>query len=128
MARTHPERFALHDFRADVTPYYQCADLLVLPSSKEGLPNVVLEAMACGLPCVAARASGSRELIVDGENGFTYAPDDLAALAEAVRRCLSPEGAGMGAKARQLAQSRYSIRAIADKYESLYKQLLSGTA
>ncbi len=126
LARAHPQRFALHDFHADVAPYYQCANLLVLPSYKEGLPNVVLEAMACGLPCVAARASGSRELIVEGENGFTYAPDDVVGLAAAVQRCLSTDGAGMGAKARQLAEERYSIRTVADQYEALYAQLLSG--
>lgn len=126
LARAHPQRFALRDFHADVAPYYQCADLLVLPSYKEGLPNVVLEAMASGLPCVAARASGSRELIVDGENGFTYDPDDASGLSVAVRRCLSPEGAVMGEKARQFAEARYSIRAVGDHYERLYARMLPG--
>jgi phosphatidylinositol alpha-1,6-mannosyltransferase len=126
LARTHPQHFMLHDFHADVAPYYRCADLLVLPSYKEGMPNVVLEAMACSLPCVAARASGSRELIVDGETGFTYAPDDSEGLATAVQRCLSPEAAGMGVRARRLAEERYSIRAVADRYEALYGQLLPG--
>jgi phosphatidylinositol alpha-1,6-mannosyltransferase len=124
LAREHPDRFALHDFHADVRPYYQCADLLVLPSFKEGLPNVVLEAMACGLPCVAARASGIRELIVEDESGCTYAPDDVAGLAAAVQRCLSPAGEGMGEKAGQLVQERYSIGAVADRYQALYEQLL----
>lgn len=125
LARANPQHFALHDFHADVTPYYQCANLLVLPSHNEGLPNVVLEAMACGLPCVAARASGSRELIVEGETGFTYPSDDVARLAAAVRHCLSSEATGMGTQARQLAQARYSITTIADQYEALYAQLLS---
>jgi phosphatidylinositol alpha-1,6-mannosyltransferase len=125
LARKHPQRFALHAFHADVIPYYRCADLLVLPSFKEGLPNVVLEAMACSLPSVAARASGSRELIVEGETGFTYTPDDAAELAAAVRRCLSPEGAGMGEKARRLALKQYSIGAIADRYEAVYAELQS---
>lgn len=124
LARRHPARFALHDFHADVTPYYQCANLLVLPSVKEGLPNVVLEGMACGLPCVAARASGTWELIVEGETGFVYAPDDISALAAAVQRCLSSEGAAMGAKARHRALKRYAIRAIADQYETIYSHLL----
>ena len=126
LAGTHPRQFALHDYHADVAPYYQCANLLVLPSYREGLPNVVLEAMASGLPCVAARASGSRELIVEGETGHTYAPDDATGLAAAVRSCLSLEGAGMGRKARALAETLYSIRAVADRYEALYAQLLTG--
>lgn len=120
MARRCPATFVLHDFHADVGAYYQCADLLVLPSSNEGLPNVVLEAMACSLPCVAARASGSRELVVDGVTGYTYAPGDAAGLANAVRRVLSPQGAALGQAGRRLAEARYSIQAVADQYEALY--------
>lgn len=128
MARSNPERFALHDFVADVRPYYHCADLLLLPSYKEGLPNVVLEAMASGLPCVAARASGSRELIVEGETGCTYAPDDVDELGQALRRCLGAEGRVMGRRALQLAGARYSIGAVTDRYEALYAQLLQHEA
>jgi len=124
LARHHPEHFALHDFHADVTPYYQCADLLVLPSAKEGLPNVVLEAMACSLPCVAARASGSRELVVDGQTGHTYTPDDVADLASAVRQCLSSQSTLMGENARSLAKARYGISVVADQYERIYARLL----
>jgi glycosyltransferase involved in cell wall biosynthesis len=124
LAHAHPRRFALHDFHEDVTPYYQCADLLVLPSVKEGLPNVVLEAMACSLPCVAADASGTRELIAEGETGFTYEPGDVAGLSSAVRRALSGTGAGMGRAARQVAERRYAIAAIANQYEAIYARLL----
>lgn len=125
LAREHPRLVMLHDFHVDVAPYYQCADVLVLPSAKEGLPNVVLEAMACGLPCVAARASGSRELIVEGQTGRTYAPDDADELAAALHHCLSPEAAAMGVRARRVARERYSIDAIADRYETIYARLLA---
>jgi phosphatidylinositol alpha-1,6-mannosyltransferase len=128
LAHRHPESFVLHDFHADVIPYYRCADLLLLPSFKEGLPNVVLEAMASGLPCVAARASGSRELIIDGKTGYTYTPDNVAELSTAVQGCLSGEGVGMGETARHIALQQYSIEAIADRYESLYWGLLPGRA
>lgn len=124
LARSHPDQFALHDFSTDIAPYYQCVDALILPSLKEGLPNVVLEAMACGLPCVAARASGSRELVMEGETGYTYAHGNTEEMREAVERCLSPLGAQLGEKARQVAQSLYSINVVADRYEALYEQLL----
>lgn len=124
LARQHPQHFVLHDFHADVIPYYQAADLLVLPSYKEGLPNVVLEAMASGLPCAAARASGSRELIIEGETGYTFPPDDAEGLARAVRRCLGPNGAALGACARVWAERLYAIHAVADRYETLYAKLL----
>ena len=128
LAAAHPGRFALHDFHADVAPYYQCADALVLPSYKEGLPNVVLEAMAAGLPCVAARASGSRELINDGRTGCLYEPDDAAGLARAVRRVLGPDGPAMGEAGRRVAEARYAIGSVADRYEALYAQLLGRRA
>ena len=124
LARAHPRLFALHDFHVDVRPYFQCANLLILPSVKEGLPNVMLEAMACSLPCVAARTSGSRELIVEGETGLTYASNDTAGLAAAVTRGLASAGPGMGENARLLAQQRYGISTVADQYEALYARLL----
>ena len=124
LALSHPQRFALHDFHADVAPYYLCTDLLILPSANEGLPNVVLEAMASGLPCVAARASGSREIIIDGDNGYTYTPDDTGELASAVRHCLSGEGAAMGKRGQRLAVQRYSIIAVAGEYAAIYEQLM----
>ena len=119
-----PELFHLRDYTPDILPWYQCADVLVLPSLKEGLPNVVLEAMACGLPCVAARASGSRELIRQGETGFTYEHGQAEEMAAALKRCLGPEGRAMGENARRQVEARYSIRSIADRYEDLYAQLL----
>jgi glycosyltransferase involved in cell wall biosynthesis len=125
LARAHPGLFALRDYSTDIGLYYRSADALILPSLKEGLPNVVLEAMATGLPCVAARASGSRELIAEGETGFTYAHGDVAQMGEAVRRCLSPDGIRLGARAREVAQASYSIQAVADRYQTLYAQLLT---
>jgi glycosyltransferase involved in cell wall biosynthesis len=125
LGESHPGLFALRDFSTDILSYYQSADALILPSLKEGLPNVVLEAMACGLPCVAARASGSRELILEGETGYTYAHGDVTEMGEALHRCLSPAGGCLGEKAREVAQRQYSIQAIADRYEALYEQLLS---
>ena len=124
IARAHPQCFVLHEFHADVAAYYQCADAVVLPSYKEGLPNVVLEAMAAGLPCVAACASGSRELVEDGKTGCLYAPDDVAGLAQAMRKVLGLEGRQMGARARRTAQAVYAIPAVAARYEALYARLL----
>lgn len=127
LAQQNPHQVMLHDFHVDVAPYYQCTDVLVLPSAKEGLPNVVLEAMACSLPCVAARASGSRELIIEGETGLTYSPDNAIEFASALGHCLSSEGITLGQNARRLSQQRYSIGAVADRYEAIYTHLL-GTA
>jgi glycosyltransferase involved in cell wall biosynthesis len=125
LGESHPGLFTLRDFSTDILSHYQSADALILPSLKEGLPNVVLEAMACGLPCVAARASGSRELIREGETGYTYAHDNVTEMSEALSNCLSAEGIRLGEQARKVAQTHYSIQAIANRYEALYAQLLS---
>jgi glycosyltransferase involved in cell wall biosynthesis len=127
LASEHPQHLMLQRFHADVAPYYRFADVLVLPSAKEGLPNVVLEAMACGIPCVAARTSGSRELVVEGETGHTYAPNDVDQFASAIRQCLSAAGAAMGERARVLAQAHYSIGHVADQYETIYGRMLHKT-
>jgi glycosyltransferase involved in cell wall biosynthesis len=65
------------------------SDVLCLPSLNEGLPNVALEAMACGLPVVASRVGGVPEIVHEGVNGFLVAPSDPNALAEALRRALA---------------------------------------
>lgn len=124
LAEANPHLFRLDHFSTDILAYYQCADTLVLPSTKEGLPNVVLEAMACGLPCVAARASGSRELIVEGETGYTFERDDSDGLAATLLRCLAPQRRALGENARRLTETRYSIQAVTGQYEALYDRLM----
>jgi glycosyltransferase involved in cell wall biosynthesis len=123
LATVHPDLLEVRDYHADVTSFYQAADVLVLPSMKEGMPNVVLEAMACGLPCVVARTSGSRELIEEGVNGFTYAPGDARELGDAVLRCLSSAGREMGERARVMAIQSYDIERVTTQYEAIYAMI-----
>lgn len=73
----------------DVVPYYAAADVLVLPSHREGLPTVVLEAQAVGVPVVGASATGTVDVIVDGETGLLFPVGDVAALADRVARLIA---------------------------------------
>lgn len=75
---------------ADLSTWMQSADLLCLPSHNEGVPNVVLEAMSCGLPVVATRVGGIPE-VLPGLAGIMVAPRDIPALARALAESLSRE-------------------------------------
>lgn len=72
----------------EIPLWMNACDVLCLPSLNEGLPNVALEAIACGLPVVASRVGGVPEVVQDGVNGFTVPPSDPDALADALQRTL----------------------------------------
>lgn len=123
IAAQRPDLVAIRDFHPDIHRFYQAADLFVFPSSREGLPNAVLEAMATGLPSVVARASGSRELIQDGRTGATFAIDDADGLHHALTRVAGDAGRRLGAEGRRISVEQFDIERIADRYVALYRQL-----
>lgn len=101
----------------EIIKKYQEADLFVLPSLDEGMPNCILEAMACGLPIVATDVSGSRELIHSGKNGILVPPMDSKALAKAIQKCLNDEFLkNQMKKIGQILVSRYSWEKVAEEY------------
>jgi glycosyltransferase involved in cell wall biosynthesis len=96
--------------RDDVPGLLAGCDVFCLPSAMEGLPLVVLEAMAQGRPVVATSVGGTPELVVDGETGLLVPPGDVDALAEALRRLLADS-----ALARRLGEAgRARVRAEFD--------------
>lgn len=101
---------------------YRRADVFVNPSHYEGLPNTVLEAMACALPVVASDIGGNNDLVSHGENGFLFAPsrsDDLRAAL--MRLSVDPDARRvMGAMGRQRALASYSWEAVARRYVDLF--------
>lgn len=111
-------------FRPDVPELLARADALALPSRWEGMPNVLLEAMAAGVPVVATRVAGSADLVEDGVNGLLVEPDDPRALASALVR-LRDDGPLRTrlAEAGRLTASKHAPEAIADAYKALYRSL-----
>lgn len=111
----------------DIERYYRAADVFVLPSESEGLPNVILEAMASGLPCVASSVSGTNEIVIDGVTGWTFAPGDEGHLGRALLAALGPAGASLCSAGRKRIEEDFSITVVAARYETLYGALLSGS-
>jgi len=96
---TH-ERVILAGPVNDPAPYYAIADVLILPSHREGLPTVVLEGQAAGKPVIGASATGIVDLLVDGETGLLFPVGDASALADAIARLIDDK-----ALARKLADA-----------------------
>jgi glycosyltransferase involved in cell wall biosynthesis len=123
LASEHREILCLRDFTDDISQYYQASDFFILPSLSEGMPNVILEAMASGLPSIATRVSGVKELVKDGETGYVFGVKDRQGLYEAIRKILKNLHGTMGRRARESVEDRYSLSALADQYEELYRKL-----
>lgn len=109
----------------DVLPYYHAADVFVLASRSEGMPNVVLEAMACELPIVGSDIPPVRAIVQEGREGILVSPDDAAGFAEAIRCTVSdqPRARQMGRHARDRVESEFSVDAAAQRYATLYASL-----
>jgi len=109
----------------DIRPYYQCADIFVMPSFHEGISNSVLEAMACALPVIATDVTGNIDLIRHRHNGLLVPPGDAPALAAALDELLSsPETArDMGCRGQIIAQTKYCFDDMVERYCALYARL-----
>lgn len=106
---------------------YHTFDVFVLSSRNEGFANVIVEAMASGLPVVATDVGGAREAIDDGRTGFVVPAHDPEALAERVGRLLADPSLGqrMGRAGRERAVREFSLQAMVRRYDDLYRELLT---
>lgn len=112
---------------AEAEQFYRAADVFALPSDVEGFPNVLLEAMAAGLPCIASRLPGVLDAVVtDGLNGLLVEPGNLGALQEALRSvCSAPDrAAALGRRARETVAGQYGIDRTASRVLAAYHDLL----
>lgn len=109
----------------DLVAYYAAADCFVFPSYREGFPNTVLEAGAMGLPSIVTNINGSREIIVENENGVIIPSHDTDALFEAMQRMLTDKKAWsyMASNARNMIGCRYEQgyvrQCLLDFYEAV---------
>jgi glycosyltransferase involved in cell wall biosynthesis len=116
-----------HVPHADTPPFYRTGDLFALSSNFDNSPNVVLEAMASGLPVVATDVGGVREFVTDGVGGAVVPPRNAPALAEALEKYLvTPDVARTaGVQNRLRATSEFSWRTSALRLLDVYHRVLS---
>jgi glycosyltransferase involved in cell wall biosynthesis len=103
----------LEGFQQDVRPYLQAGSAFILTSHLEGLPISVLEAMACGLPCIVTNVGGSSEAVKDQVTGMVIPPASVEAAADAILYLATnpDKRAEMGSKAREVASNSFDIEA-----------------
>jgi glycosyltransferase involved in cell wall biosynthesis len=121
------QRVHFAGFKPNVVRWMRAADGLVLSSRYEGLPMVLLEAGACGVPAVATDVPGTREVVVDGETGWMAPAGDARELAKAMMKLMHmPPDArhAMGERARKHVALNFSMEATLDRWERLYANLM----
>lgn len=119
------ERFRLPGFTRDLDKLLPWADVLAQSSFTEGLPNVVLEASAAGVPVVATAVGGTPEAVADGETGYLVPAGDAGALAARVARLLGDEALRrrMGERGRVRMRESFSFEGQAAAYVRLFAAL-----
>lgn len=112
--------------RNDVARWMPHFEVLWLASSFEGLPNVVMEAMAAGVPVVASDIPGTNELVVPGQTGFLFPLGDRASLARITNKILddSALAARLGAAGRERIGQEFTLAAMVEKHAALYRELV----
>jgi glycosyltransferase involved in cell wall biosynthesis len=127
--RLSPDRLQFCGTSDEPSQIYRDADILLVTSDHEGTPNVVLEAMACGLPVVATRVGGLPALIQHGKTGYLVDPDDETALTDAVLDLVqsSEKRMAFGKYAREVAEQHHALPQLTKDLRQLYDAILVGT-
>ena len=128
LARQTPSNAKLLGRLADVRPLLAAADVFAVPSRREGQGMAALEAMAAGVPLVAARVGGLADMLADGETALLVPPDDPDALAAALSRLQSDSRLRqkLVANAQALVRERYDLGAMLDAVAEVYREVAPG--
>jgi glycosyltransferase involved in cell wall biosynthesis len=116
----------LAGLRDDVPALLACMDVFILTSLWEGLPRVIVQAMAAGVPVVANGVDGVREIIRNGANGFMVDPGDTASMADRIISLLEcPElRASVTRQAHATVRQEFSLWSMIERIEEIYGELL----
>ena len=113
--------------RTDMPAVLSSATLVVLPSYREGLPKVLIEAAACGRAVITTDVPGCRDAILPGQTGLLVPVRDATALAKAIAELIhNPQRcAAMGLAGRQLAESTFDVKSVVQRHLTIYQELLA---
>jgi len=120
------ERLTILQNRDDMPQLYAAMDVLVLPSHREGFPRALMEGAAMGLPQVATKIRGCRQVVEDGRTGFLIEVGDVAALSQRIE-CLAADSAlrdRLGSAARAKAEAEFDQQAVFRKVSNCYRRLI----
>lgn len=122
------ENVRFYDITNKPEDFFMACDLLVLPSDREGQPNVLMEMMSCGNPVIASDIPGMNELLVNGENGLLFPVDNQASFVKSIRGLVENETQRfrLGANSRQTILNQKTLDIVARQYINLYNNLKSG--
>lgn len=112
---------------AEMAAVYAAADVLIVPSLADNFPNVICEALACGLPVVGSRVGGIPELVIDGETGFLAEPGNALELQQVTCRAIeevASHRANWSDRCRRYAESHLGISRCVAEHSALYGELL----
>ena len=115
--------------QSDMRKVLSQSNIVCLPSLREGVPKVLIEAAACGRAIVTTDAPGCREIVREGENGLLVPVRDSKALADALRLLIesTPLRALMAAKGREIAVAEFSVERVVDETLGVYRELLAAS-
>jgi glycosyltransferase involved in cell wall biosynthesis len=105
--------------------YLSASNVFVYPTKADNLPNVLVEAIACGTPCVTFNIGGCPEIIRNGFNGAVVEPFQLSEMADAIVRLVSGEDNTMRQNARHHAEAHFSLSSMGEQYHFLFASLLN---
>ena len=111
----------------ELPEFLNASDVIVLPSVREQFGQVLVEAMACGLPAIAVDAHGPKEIVEDGETGWLVAPDDREGLTRALVEAVNDgeERTRRGEAARAEVRARYAWPALAEQVATVYEEAVT---
>lgn len=126
-----PARIRMVGFRQDLLNVFRSFDVFAIPSVEgDTIPQVLMQALAIGIPVVSTTVGSIPDVVIEGETGFVVPPRDAGALADRIAKLLDDAKlrARMGAQGRSLVQRCYSLDKMLDRMESVYHRLIHASA